>query len=57
MTVWVLVFYMSIGFGSGATGGPATIDGFTSQARCEESLLAVSRLPKYDFGYCLAVTK
>lgn len=31
---WILVFYVSSGFGTASTGGPAVIDKFSSGAAC-----------------------
>lgn len=61
MTVWVLVFYMSTGFGSASTGGPGVIDGFTTKQACQIAYADMQRDPKFshwlDYGTCIQVKK
>jgi hypothetical protein len=59
MTTWVLILYLSTRITSNtATGGPTTIDGFTSLQRCEAANQQAARiLKKYDWGQCLQVSK
>lgn len=57
MTVWILIFYMSSGVSSIATGGPAVIDGFTSQEACMDAGNKISKVKKYDWHECLEVKK
>lgn len=32
--MWTLIFYVSMGWGTASTGGPAVIDNLPSQAAC-----------------------
>lgn len=58
MTTWVLIIYLSTGIADIATGGPTTIDGFTSLTKCEEANQKMSKeLKKYDWGQCIEVNK
>jgi hypothetical protein len=58
MTTWVLVLYLSTGFAQSATGGPLTIDGFSSAELCRSANEQFSKeLKKYDWGQCLEVKK
>lgn len=57
--MWVLVFYMSYGFGSQATGGPAAIPGFQTLASCQYAASQLGKeLPegKLDMTKCIKVT-
>jgi len=57
MITWTLVFYISHGFGLGATGGPAVIDGFTSEEKCLAAKAQVEKLKGFDYAYCLRIEK
>ena len=57
MTTWVLIIYMSVGISNMATGGPTSIDGFTSIEKCESAKIEASKVPKFDWAHCLKVTK
>lgn len=46
MTTWILLVYISIGVGEGATGGPLSIQNFDSQKSC----LAFGAQMKADLG-------
>lgn len=54
---WILIFYLSSGFGNTATGGPAVIEGFTSEAKCNAAIQVINKTPKFDFGYCKGIEK
>lgn len=57
MTTWVLIIYMSVGFSNMATGGPTSIDGFTSEEKCLVAAKTAEKLPKFDWAHCLKVSK
>lgn len=57
MSTWVLIFYMSVGFGNGVHGGPATIEGFTSQQTCNAEIVKMNSRKHVDFAYCIEVIK
>lgn len=57
MKTWILFVYLSTGFGSASTGGPTAIDGFKSKLNCETAALQSKDIPKFDWAYCLEVTK
>lgn len=58
MTTWVLIIYLYSGMGEFATGGPTTIDGFTSYSKCEMANQKIAKtLKKYDWGQCIEITK
>lgn len=58
MTTWVLIVYMStVPFSSLATGGPAVIDGFTSESACEIAGEKMSGIKKYDWHVCVEMKK
>lgn len=58
MATWVLIFYMStMTYSNNATGGPATIDGFTSYTACMAAGEAVAKVKKYDWHECVEVRK
>ena len=57
MSTWVLIFYMSTGFGTTSHGGPATIDGFSSYESCMAAGEAISKVDKYDWHKCVEVKK
>lgn len=57
MITYVLIFYMSIGYAQVQHGGPATIDGFSSQATCEAEVVNMKKRDKVDFAYCIKVVK
>jgi hypothetical protein len=54
---WVLIFYMSVGFGTASTGGPAVIDGFTTEQNCKSALAKISNHKRFDWGYCESMVK
>jgi hypothetical protein len=55
---WILVIYLSTGIADIATGGPAVIEGFSSQQTCEAANQQISKtLKKYDWGQCLPIIK
>lgn len=58
MSTWVLIFYMSTSsFTSFATGGPAVIDGFTSQEKCAAMKSVIDKHQKTDWSLCVEVKK
>lgn len=57
MITWVLVFYISHGFSSMTTGGPTTIDGFTSDAKCRVAMKQIETLKGFDYAYCIRMEK
>lgn len=59
ISTWVLVFYMSRGIAQTATGGPAAIDGFRTEAACKVALekLSKMRMRGFDDGQCFEVQK
>jgi len=59
MSTFVLYMFISIGFGSVATGGPVIIDGFTSQHNCEAARADFSQElgSKLDTSFCKEVVK
>lgn len=58
MTTYVLFLYLTTGWGTVATGGPAVIDGFKTLEKCEDAhRAAATQLPKYDWGKCLKVDR
>jgi len=49
-----LIVYMStVPFSNLATGGPAVIDGFTSESACEIAGEKMSGIKKYDWHVCV----
>lgn len=58
MSTWVLVLYMSVFGGTGPTGGPAIIDGFTSLENCNIANTVIKeQIKKYDWGKCVEIRK
>lgn len=58
ITTWVLILYLSTGIADIATGGPTTIDGFSTKELCEAANLELSTtLRKYDWGQCVRIIK
>lgn len=57
MTTWVLLFFISHGFAQAATGGPAVIDGFTSEAKCQVVLKQIEQRRGFDYAVCMKVEK
>lgn len=55
MTVYVLLFYISIGYGTASTGGPSVINGFTTEVGCDQALQQLTKRlgSKLDFAYCI----
>ena len=58
MTTYVLILYLTTGWGTVATGGPAVIDGFKTIEQCEAANTASKQqLSKYNWGQCIKVVK
>ena len=57
MTTWALIFYMSMGFGGGSTGGPSVVDGFTSPEACAAAQNQVKTMKYYDWSICVPLKK
>jgi len=59
MVTWVLVFYMSAGVGTVATGGPSAIDGFKTESACQSAMVKMNQKfgSKFDWGTCISVEK
>lgn len=59
MQVWLLVLYMSVGWGNVSTGGSINVDNITSKEKCEKIAYDLkSRLgSKYDWHFCQEITK
>lgn len=57
--MWILIFYLSFGFGTGATGGPGVIDNFRTEAACvaASKQLEATYKSKYDGGHCIKIEK
>jgi len=48
---------LGISYTANVTGGPATIEGFTSKATCEAEVVKMKDREKVKFAYCIQVTK
>lgn len=59
MATYLLVLYLSTGFGQYATGGPIVVQDITSEAACEKiaGQLKEQLRGKYDWHFCQEVTK
>lgn len=60
MQVWILILYMSIGYGpASSTGGPIIIEDISTKEKCEKIAYGLkSRLDsKYDWHFCEQVEK
>jgi len=57
MTTYALIIYLSTGFGSGTTGGPTTLDGFTTKEKCLVAAKEAEKIPKFDWAYCFPMVK
>ena len=57
--MWTLIFYISVGFGTGATGGPAVIENFRSEEACIKASkqLKSEYSTRYDDGRCFKIEK
>jgi hypothetical protein len=52
--MWTLIFYVSVGFGTASTGGPAVIDNFASLEKCELAGYAVKQdIKQLDWFKCV----
>ncbi len=55
---WILIMYMSTGFGSAVTGGPTSIDGFRTEAICRVAGdTAMLKIKKMDWYQCIQMDK
>lgn len=58
MITYVLILYLTTGWGTAATGGPTVIDGFTTLEKCEfANKVMKTKVQKYDWGQCIKVEK
>ncbi|WBF79263.1 hypothetical protein IACHDJAJ_00024 [Aeromonas phage vB_AdhS_TS3] len=59
MATYLLVLYLSTGFGQYATGGPVVVDNITSEAACEKIANSIKNRigRKYDWHICERVEK
>lgn len=60
MTTWILIIYMTSGIGYASTGGPMSVDGFTSVEKCYEAkkiFESSSFKSKIDMMDCIPVKK
>lgn len=60
MTTWILVIYMTSGWGTASTGGPMAIDGFTSLEKCyiaQQRFENSSFKSKIDKMECISLNK
>ena len=55
MNSFILIIYLSAGFGMGATGGPAVISGYASEADCvtDANRIANATGKKFDWYRCV----
>jgi hypothetical protein len=52
--MWTLIFYVSVGWTTAATGGPAVIDNFASLEKCEQAGQAVKQeIKQTDWVKCV----
>lgn len=59
MATYILVLYLSTGWGSVSTGGPLVVDNISSYSACEKiaGQLKEQVKGKYDWHFCQEITK
>lgn len=59
MKTFILIMYLSSGFGQYKTGGPMVVDNITTEARCETIAQEIKSSVggKYDWHICQEVDK
>lgn len=59
MATYILVMYLTTGWGTVSTGGPLVVDDISSHAACEKiaGKLKAQVGSKYDWHFCEEITK